>query len=632
VGTLADWLTQSLASSRPSTQLEVRAAPHALPSPIQMSVPGQGQIPDWDGVQAINSAYHGNLYVYRCLEATANAIAGLPFRAGTDPEKKLSFSGPQYSRLAYLLSPPPGSPNPQWTPRQVWKYAVIQYLATGKWVWLKEYTPGGRLIGLWPLPSQYVTPVPANPRSGGDKYFSGFNYRVQGKVAYFPEDKVFYAWNPSQADHLQPESVLKAASYRIGLAQMLDRYDHALMKNNAVPTTIVTTEPFATKEDRREFRQQFISTFGGYDNAGKTIFGEADPDYGEDGSTHNDVKSKISVERLGMTATEMQQNEKYAQVVNDIHIALGTPKSVLGVATEETYANGAQELTNWWNERLLPLAQELTDHVNIRLAPELGHHVGWFDTSKVKALQPAQKFSAAEISALIKPDATNDGPIMDRDEARAELGLPPWTEEQQKAYEEAQEAKLKQQQEQFESQQKLTPQGIPVAGGPKPPVAQGKPNLAVVKPVAKPNKAPVKALVARQVANYLLEQRNSLEQRQNSRKGRKIGSLEGLLDLNWETLRAAEVVGPVLRFLGLPESCIAEHARRLAEDTRCRLLAADTLSEAYEDLSTRAAAMAEHCVSDAEPVPLDHIQVLLRAVEAEKLTSADAYTKFLEVS
>jgi hypothetical protein len=97
-------------------------------------------------------------------------------------------------------------------------------------------------------------------------------------------------------------------------------------------------------------------------------------------------------------------------------------------------------------------------------------------------------------------------------------------------------------------------------------------------------------------------------------------------------LRAAEVVGPVLRFLGLPESCIAEHARRLAEDTRCRLLAADTLSEAYEDLSTRAAAMAEHCVSDAEPVPLDHIQVLLRAVEAEKLTSADAYTKFLEVS
>lgn len=619
MGALGEWLTNSIASSRPGTELEVRSAPHALSSPLQITVPNQAQVPDWDGVQAVNSAYLGNLYVYRCVEATANALAGLPFRAGFDPEKPQEFSSPQYSRLAFLLSPPPGSPNPQWTPRAIWKYAIIQYIITGKWVWLKEFSPSGQLIGLWPLPSQFIEAVPVKPGSRGDKYFRGFNYRVQGRVTYIPESRVFYAWNPSQSDHLQAESVLKAASYRIGLAQMLDRYDHALMKNNCVPSTIVTTEPFATKQDRREFRQQFVSTFGGFDNAGKTIFAEAEADIGPDGSESNNVKGKIQVDRLGLTASELQQNEKYKQVVDDIHIALGTPKSVLGIATDATYANGGQELTNWWNERLLPLKAELEDHINIRLAPQLGRQVGWFDTSKVKALQPKQRFNSADIAALVKPDATNGGPLLSRDEGRAELGLPPWTEEQQKEHEKFKAEALAAQEKMLEKQAEAKPELV---------APQGKPKLSLVKP----DNAKAKAMVARQMANLLVEQRDSLDQRAKGRKGRKVEHLTDLLDARYATFRAVEILSPSLMFLGLSDRQVADYAAKVVEDNRALLMLSDSVRGAFSDLEKRAESYAASVIADAQPVPLDHVEVLLRAVEADKLSSSDAYTKFLEVS
>jgi hypothetical protein len=352
------------------------------------------------------------------------------------------------------------------------------------------------------------------------------------------------------------------------------------------------------------------------------VFAEMDPDYQEDGSTTNNVQSKISVERLGMTAAEMQQNEKYHQVVDDIHIALGTPKSVLGVATDETYANGGQELTNWWNERLLPFAHELEDHINLRLAPQLGRQVGWFDTSKVKALQPPQRFNSAEISALIKPDATNGGPLLSRDEGRAELGLPPWTEEQQAEHEKFKAEALAAQEKMMEKQAEAKPDEV------KPVVAQGKPKLTVVKP----DKAPVKAMVTRQLSNYLSEQRKSLEQRHSSRKGRKIVALQGLLDTEWETLRAVEALSPGLQFLGLSETRILAAAKQLVEDTRMRLTTSATVPDAFSDLSARAWVLSNRLVSDADPIPVDHVQALLRAVEADKLAPWDAYTKFTEVS
>lgn len=595
---LLDWAARSLTfpATRSAPAPEIRSVQGALPSPVQWTSPTQGLIPTWDGIKAVDSAYNGNLYVFRCIDATANAISRLPFRAVTDPEKPQDFASAGRSKLAYLLSPAPGSPNPQWSARQLWKYSITQYLVTGKWVWLNERNPSGQIIRLWPIPAQYLEPVPVAWGSGGDEYFTKYIYRVRGREMELPKDRVSYFWNPSQTDHLQPESPLGPAAGRIGLAQMLERYDLALMKNNCVPTTLITTEPFATKEDRRAFRQQFVSNFGGYDNVGKAIFAEADPDANQDGSETNNVAGKISVERLGMTAEELQQNEKYSQVVDDILVALGTPKSVLGIARESTFNNGGQELTNWWNEKLLPLKADLEDQVNVRMAPKLGRHVGVFDTSKVKALQPTEP-SVAEVGALTKADASPTGPVITRDEARARLGLPPWADVEHPEDAEPEE------------------DGEEVA-----PVAEDAP----------PAEAPaddteqVRRMLTRVLTLVLAEQRAVVEQRVQSRKGRKADRLSELFDADWHAIRAAATLEPVLSFLGLPATEVESTVRRLVDETRERLHGKESVADAFRNVNIRTAESVNWLLDQRQRVPADHVVVLLDAVRAGKVSAQRA--------
>lgn len=580
---------------------ETRAARGSLPSPVQWTAPTQGLIPTWDGRKAVDSAYNRNLYVFRCIDATANAIARLPFRAVTDPEKPQDFATAGRSKLAYLLSPAPGSPNPQWSARQLWKYSITQYLVTGKWAWLNEYNANNQLIRLWPIPAQYLEPVPVPWGSRGDDYFASYIYRARGKEMPLTKKQVSYFWNPSQSDHLQPESPLGPAAGRIGLAQMLERYDLALMKNNGVPTTIITTEPFATKEDRRAFRQQFVTTFGGYDNAGKTMFLEADSDIGADGSESNNVAGKISVERLGMTAEEMQQNEKYSQVIDDILVALGTPKSVLGIASDSTFANGGQELTNWWNEKLLPLKSDLEDQINVRLAPKVGRHVGVFDTSKVAALKPAEP-TASELTAMAKADASPTGPVLTRDEVRARMGLPPWAEADHPA--------------DAEPAEETAPEPVTPAA----PVAEDRPSTEAPAE----DTAQVRRMLTRVLSQVLAEQRSVVEQRVQSRKGRKAGSLAELFDVDWHSIRAAATLEPVLSFLGLPATEVEATVRRLVGETRERLHVKATPAEAFRNAESRTAESVDWLIDQRQPVPADHVVVLLDAVRAGKVSAQRA--------
>jgi hypothetical protein len=93
----------------------------------------------------------------------------------------------------------------------------------------------------------------------------------------------------------------------------------------------------------------------------------------------------------------------------------------LGDSTKRTYDAANVEHRNWWENTLQPLAQEVADQINLELAPRLGDEIGWFDFSKVTALQSDSRLLAlgANIPLLVGPDK----PIASS-ELRHELGLP----------------------------------------------------------------------------------------------------------------------------------------------------------------------------------------------------------------
>jgi len=369
----------------PAPVKKERRDPRGATQLATFSSPGTPMIQEWDAASAVRWAYIANTYVYRCVDAIATAIASCPFRAVSPANPKdVNLTAP----LAELLGPPPGSPNPNLSPRRLWKWTVAQRLIAGRWAWelerVSESATTGRVVGLWPLPSQLLEAVPTDK---GRMYFDRFIYNRQGggaKAVEFVPEQLVYDWQPSQTDVRQAESVLQAARLDISVAVMQDRYDAAFLKNDARPAAIIVHEEFAERAEREAWRSQFLGDYRGVDNAGRPIFIEATP--GEE-----ELNRTLHIERLGLSQKDAEFIARYESKIRAICVAFGTPLSVLGDSSARSFDNAGQEYRNWWEGTILPLMSELEDAVNIQLAPSMGSEIGKFETSHVAALMRSSK-------------------------------------------------------------------------------------------------------------------------------------------------------------------------------------------------------------------------------------------------
>lgn len=562
-------------------QIETRAPTAAVSDPINYIAPGTRQVARWDADRAITEGYLKQVYVFTAVNKIADAIARYPFRAGKNPENPSSYS--ETPQLAQLLGPGLPGPNPDWSPKQFWKYTIAQYVITGKFAWLLERDGNGLIIGLWPLQAQHLVPL----QGGTSSYFSGYEYGTRGSRGFktFTDEQIIYCWNKSQGDYRQPQGWLEAAALEISTAQMIDQYDYSLLKNNAVPATIVTTEQFAEEKMRRAFRQQFMATYGGSANAGRTLFLEADPDLNADGGVTNNVKGKISVERLALSANEMMSTEKRAAIRDDICVAMRTPASILSNSSDSKYTNMESDYRNWWEDTLVPLASDIVDHVNVRLVPRLDKSprkfYGWFDFSGVTILQDKPRFTAPDYGTLY------DKKIMERNEIRFELGLPKWEDIDHPM---PTPEELDQQKAKMEAAQPQVIQGQVVSNKPYDPA----------KPRALNRPVPATTNVIRKT---LAAQKAAVTQRQSGRRARNAETLDSLYDVEYWRSEMTRELTPKL-------------ADELAQIAVRELRAAVSIDEAFVRV--------EREIRGTEPLPLDYVAMVIDAISREKIEPSKA--------
>jgi HK97 family phage portal protein len=380
--------------------------------------PGKAQIPEWDAAQAIQMAFYANVIVYRCMQILANTLAACPFRAGVElppqPGGVVPFDAK--ARLAQLLGPPPGGPNPEMSARRLWAYTVIQRKLTGRHGWEVETTgPRGKgeVAALWPLGSAFLRAIPSTK---GNRYFDSFEYGQLGdpnNVKSLAADQVMYGWDPGARDFREPESSLQAGRYAIAIATMMDRYSVGFLRNDARPAAVVVTEAFASDDDFRAFKSHWYGEYGGPDNAGKVSFVETDPE--------GQVKPSeaLNVQILGLSQKDARFIEQNKAALEQIAIGCGIPWSKLD-ASGRTFDNAGEEDETFWFLTMLPLLSDLADEVNMRLAPRLGREVGWFDLSHVKVFQPQRRFVSMQDAAYAL-----DHQVVTRNEVRVDVGLPP---------------------------------------------------------------------------------------------------------------------------------------------------------------------------------------------------------------
>ena len=409
---IGEAMSGNAGSTRQNTERETRD-PLGATQNVRYITPGTGQIARWDSAAAIEQAYYSNIFVYECVRVTAEAIAALPLRVGTNPEKPSDFNIDH--PLAKMLGPA-GKPNSEITARTLISHAIASYLVTGKFAWEVDYgasatsRPGQAPVALWPLPANLVKPIQT---SGGKRYFSGIEVSTSGasKKIVLSDAESVYGWRPSLDDVREPESVLQAARLNVSVAIMLDQYNTSFLRNNATPSALVVTSSFASVEDRNNFQSQFNSRHQGPVNAGKTAFLEASD--GEGG-----LEGLVDVKQMGLSQKDSQALEQYEKQIQAICVAFGVPLSVLGDASGRTFDNASQEIKNWWHSRLLPLIRDFQDHLNLRLAPLFpGDAQVWFDTSGVAALKPEQNIQPVSITELVQ------NKIASKEEARIFSGL-----------------------------------------------------------------------------------------------------------------------------------------------------------------------------------------------------------------
>jgi HK97 family phage portal protein len=387
----------------------------ASTQPLAFTAPGQPLYFDLGLNGETMQAYKRSIYVMRCVDTIASVIAGLPFRAGMDPT--MPGQTDPLCKLATLLGPTtpqaPGGPNPTTDSATFWRWQIIQYVVNGRMAMETQRT-GNRtseIVSLWPLVSKALLPKPTG--AGSQEWFDGFIYRTpQGDLSY-RNDQIAYFWRPSPEDWRQPISVLQAAMDIVDVQVSLDRYQANLIKRGMVGATMVTHPRFADADQKRAWEEQFLQLFTGVNNAGRTIFTEADAPAGAK------ISDAIQVTPLAVNAVDGKTVEINQQAKIDITIALGVPMSLIGNASQRTYANADSEFRNFWTITLLPLIRELESQINTILAPTLGREVGWFDLSEVAALRPANPITPPTVADLIEYGIENP------QEIGALLGLQP---------------------------------------------------------------------------------------------------------------------------------------------------------------------------------------------------------------
>lgn len=285
------------------------------------------------------------------------------------------------------------------------KATVIVYLALGGNAYLhKLRNKAGQVIQLRPYHAGHITCVP-----GGENWISHYLYNPNGTgtvgvilddlTRIEPNDIVHLKWpsvDPAQPWQSQPPILAAAAEVDADVEAI--RYIFALLKNDAIPRTVVTVpaERPLDDEEVRRMKEQWRERYGG-DNRGEVAILEA-------GAT---------VTRLGLNLQELAFDALVRIPETRIAAVLRVPPILVGLNSgldKATYSNYAEARRAFAQDTLIPLWRLFESEIEADLLPEFPRDGGIsvrHDLSRVASLQEDingkwERVRKAYLAGLIK--------------------------------------------------------------------------------------------------------------------------------------------------------------------------------------------------------------------------------------
>ncbi|WP_158761484.1 phage portal protein [Streptomyces sp. NRRL S-146] len=314
--------------------------------------------------RVIQEGYERSIWAFKSVEAISKHPGSLAVEIGRGGDERQFAETLTDHPLLHVLNV---QANPLERATVFKKRLSAQLLLSKKGVFVEiTRSRGGTITRLDLLPPNRVEPIP-DPH--GD-YVSHFEFTTyDGRVRELDPSRVVWLRDPHPTDPFCGVTPLEAAGLSVDLDVKARTYNITFIDNDARPSGIVGIDVDGLDQREIDRIQQRLAP--GAQHAGETVVVGSGPG----GLNYVDTSTRprdMNYETLAQTAKD------------EILSAFGVPESVVGNASERTYANADREEWNFWQHTELPHLALLASAFDLDLDD------GWslrFNTSTVEALE-----------------------------------------------------------------------------------------------------------------------------------------------------------------------------------------------------------------------------------------------------
>lgn len=317
-----------------------------------------------------SEAYQKNSIVTACISVLTFAFPEPPLmvytKEGADGEAL-----PDHP-LRKLLR----KPNPIMGEDELWQYTMAYTAIGGNAYWLCGLNGAGQPVEIWPYHMGQVRPVP-----GGPQWIRGYEFKDEtgNWVPINPDEYLAVHFKWPLPDLTQPwiaQAPLRAVAAAVDVDSELDRYLYALLKNDAIPRTIIKfpKDSLMDPQSKAIMRAQWRERYSG-DNLGDIAI----------------LDDGAEVQRLSLDLEELAFGALRKVPETRIAAAFRVPPILAGLLVgleHATYSNYKEARKAFTEDCLVPLWRAWGAEVQSALGMAWGKAVSvHHDLSEVASLQ-----------------------------------------------------------------------------------------------------------------------------------------------------------------------------------------------------------------------------------------------------
>jgi len=315
----------------------------------------------------VKEGYKKNSVVYSCVRLLSQSVPEAPLKFYRQNDG-METEAPEHEFRELIRHP-----NALQTEYEFWELTVIQLSMVGQSYWWKQRGKSGRVIALWPLRPDRVTPIYTNQLPPLQAWY----YNLEGTLYELPADDVL------NFNYPDPDDVTGGIVEGFGPAQALrrdadidnqaTRFAFALLNNYAMPGTVLTTKAKLDQKQADELKERFARKYGQMHIGEPAVI---------DGDT--------TIQQLSFNLRDLQFSGLRDNDEARICAGFGVPAVLVGVKVglEKAHFSNQREAREFFAETTLSILwTRLADRINADPDFSEPNLQARFDTSNVRSLQ-----------------------------------------------------------------------------------------------------------------------------------------------------------------------------------------------------------------------------------------------------